>query len=113
MLSKKTLSLKSFSNKYGFNDETMKENDLTRKLKIKISNGSEITTKRGFVNIDNGSMGATHWTCFYMKDNKSFYVDSIGVYLDNFILEKLPKPIPFHFLKFENVSSNLCGVSCL
>ena len=28
-------------------------------------------SKKRFVNIDNGSLGGTHWTCFYVKDSKS------------------------------------------
>ena len=26
---------------------------------------------KGFVNINKGSQGGTHWTCFIIKDNKS------------------------------------------
>ena len=32
---------------------------------------SKIYSKVGFVNIDNGSQGGTHWTCFIVKDIKS------------------------------------------
>ena len=32
---------------------------------------SKIYSDKGFVNIDSGSQGGTHWTCFYIKDNKS------------------------------------------
>ena len=28
-------------------------------------------SKKGFVIIDDGSMGGSHWTCFIVKDNKS------------------------------------------
>ena len=31
---------------------------------------SKIYSERGFVNIDNGSLGGTHWTCFVVKDNE-------------------------------------------
>ena len=33
---------------------------------------SEIYSNKGFVNIDNGSMGGSYWTCFIVKDNKSY-----------------------------------------
>ena len=33
---------------------------------------SKTYSNRGFVNIDSGSQGGTHWTCFMVKDNKSF-----------------------------------------
>ena len=36
------------------------------------------TTDKGFVNKDNDSMEVTHWTGFYMRDNKSFCLDISG-----------------------------------
>ena len=33
---------------------------------------SKIYSDKGFVNIDNGSMGGSHWTCFIVKDSKSY-----------------------------------------
>ena len=35
---------------------------------------SKINSDRGFLNIYNGSQGGTHWTCFIVKDNKSYYL---------------------------------------
>ena len=32
---------------------------------------SKIYSDRGFVIIDSGSQGGTHWTCFIVKDKKS------------------------------------------
>ena len=32
---------------------------------------SEIYSKKGFVNINKGQMGGTHWCAFYAKNNKS------------------------------------------
>ena len=46
-----------------------------------------------FVNNDNGSQNGTHWTCFVVKDNKSYYFDSFGCQPDKFSLNHLPKPI--------------------
>ena len=31
------------------------------------------TTDKKFVNLDKGSMGRSHWTCFSKKDNAEFY----------------------------------------
>ena len=39
---------------------------------------SKIHTNKGLVNIDNGSMGGTDWTCFDMKDINSLYFDSFN-----------------------------------
>ena len=33
--------------------------------------GSKIYSDKRFVNIDNGSQGGTHWSCFIVKDHKS------------------------------------------
>ena len=57
---------------------------------------SEKYSDNGFVDIDNGSMGGNHWTCFHVKDNKSLYFDSIGSRPDKFLLKQLPKPIIYH-----------------
>ena len=40
--------------------------------------GSKFYTNKGFINIDNGQMSGTHWTCFYTKGKKSIYFDSFG-----------------------------------
>ena len=32
---------------------------------------SKINSDKGYVNIDNGSQGGTHWTSLIIKDNKS------------------------------------------
>ena len=34
---------------------------------------SKFYSNKMFVNIDNGMMGGSHWTCFYEKDSKSFF----------------------------------------
>ena len=70
---------------------------------------SIITTKRGFVNIDDGSMGGTHWTCFYMTDNKSFYLDSFGGQRGKLFPNQLPKPIICHNYKTQDKNLRLCG----
>ena len=49
-----------------------------------------ITTDKGFVNTDNGAQGGTHYTCFYIKENKPFYFDSFGGAPDKFSLKELP-----------------------
>ena len=34
--------------------------------------GSKVFSDKAFVNKYNGSMGRSHWTCFIVKDNKSY-----------------------------------------
>ena len=58
-------------------------------------------------------MGGTQWTCFIVKDNKSYYFDSFGVQPDKFFLKQLPKPIINHNYKIQDINSNLCGSYCL
>ena len=57
---------------------------------------SKLYSDERFVNIDDSSMNRSRWTCFYIKDNKSYYFDSFGGQPDNFLLNQLPKPIIYH-----------------
>ena len=46
----------------------MNESDLQRVYNhIIYPRDSKILTNKGFVNIENGSHGGTHWTCFSSK----------------------------------------------
>ena len=54
-----------------------------------------------FINIENGSMGATQRTCFYIKQFESFYYDSFEVQPDKFLPEKLLKPVTYYIKKFK------------
>ena len=75
---------------------------------------SKIHSDKGFVNIDNGSRGGTtHWTCFIIKDKKSYYFDSFGGAPDKFLLNQLTKPIIYHNYKIQDINSKLCGSYCL
>ena len=64
---------------------------------------------RRFVNIENGSQSGSHWTCFIVKYNKSFYYDSFGGAPDKFLLNQLPKPIIYQIYKIQDTNSKLCG----
>ena len=74
---------------------------------------SKIYSDKGFVNIDDGSMNGTRWTCFIVKDNKSFYFDSFGGQPDKFLLNQLPKPIIYHKYKIQDITPKLCVSYCL
>ena len=50
--------------KYNLKDDIMKESDLQKVFKYNIKpRCSKIYSDKGFVKIDNGSQGGTHWTC--------------------------------------------------
>ena len=74
---------------------------------------SKIYSDKGFVNIDDGRMGGSHWVAFCIKDNKSFYFDTFGGAPDKFLLKQLPKPIMYHNYKIQDINSKLCGSYCL
>ena len=100
--------------KCNLKDDTLKESELKRVYNYPIyPKGSKIHSDKRFVNIDNGSMSGSHWTCFILKDIKSYYFDSFGGQLDNFLLNQLPKPIIYHNYKIQDVTSKLCGSYCL
>ena len=88
----------------------MNESELQRVYNCPIHpKASKIITDKGFVKLDNGSQGGTHWTCFKMKDNKSFHFDSFGGAADKVLLKQLPKPIIYHNYKIQHINSKLCG----
>ena len=65
------------------------------------------------MNIDNGSQGRSHCTCFIVKDNKSYYSGSFGGQPDKFLLNQLPKPVIYHNYKIQEINSKFCGSYCL
>ena len=96
------------------NNDTMNESQLQKFYNCPIyPRDSKIYSVKGFVTIDNGSQGGSHWTCFYIKDNKSYYFDSFGGQPDKCLLNQLPKPIIYHNYKIHDINSKLCGSFCL
>ena len=88
----------------------MKESVLQRVYNYNIyPRDSKIHTNKGFVNMDDASMNGSHWTCFYTKDNKSYYFDSFGGQPDKFLLNHIPKPIIYQSFKKQDIFSKLCG----
>ena len=82
---------------YKLKDDTVNESELQRIYNYLIyPRDSKTYSDRGFVNIDDGRLNGTHWTCFYIKDNKSFYFDSFGGQPDKFLLNQLPKLLIYH-----------------
>ena len=95
---------------YKLKDDTMNESQLQKNYNFHIyPRDSKIYSDKRFVNIDNGSQNGTHRTCFYVKDNKSYYFDSFGGQSDKFLLNQLPKPIIYHNYKIQDINSKLCG----
>ena len=63
-----TPKLKDFMEKVGLQYELMTEIDLKKVYMYLIYPKSYIrSTNNGFLNLDNGNMGVTNWTCFYIK----------------------------------------------
>ena len=110
----KVLNFKDFMEKYILRNDTMNESQLQKVYNYTIyPRDSKIYTNKGFVNIDDGSQNGTHWTCFIVKDNKSYYFDSFGGQPDKFLLNQLLKPIIYHNYKIQDMNSKICGSYCL
>ena len=110
----KVLNFKDFMKKCNSKNDTMNESELPRVCNYEIyPRDCKIISDKRFVNIDNGSQGSTHWTCFIVKDNKSYYFDSFGGQPDKFLLKQLSKPIIYHIYKIQDINSQLCGSYCL
>ena len=106
----KVLNFKDFMKKYNLKNNTMNESELQKYYNYPIyPRDSKIYSDRGFVNIDDGRRGGSHWTCFIVKDKKSYYFDSFGGAPDKFLLNQLPKPIIYHNYKIQDINSQLCG----
>ena len=100
--------------KYNSKNDTVNESQLQKIYKYPINpRDSKIYSDKAFINIDNGSMGGNHWTCFIVKDKKSFYFDSFGVQPGKFFLNQLPNSITYHKNKIKDINSELCGSYCL
>ena len=113
-INKKVLYFNVFLVKYNLKNNTMNECQLQQVYNYSIyPRDSKIFSDKGFVNIDNCSMTGSHWTCFIVKDNKSYYIDSFEGAPDNILLYQLPKPINYHNYKSHDINSNLCGSYCL
>ena len=91
------LNFKVFMKKNIIKNDTMNESQLQKKYNYPIyPRNSKIYSDRGFVNRNNGSQSGTYWTCFIVKNNKSYYFDSFGGQPDKFLLKQVPKPIKYH-----------------
>ena len=110
----KILNFKDFMKKCKLKDDTMNESQLQKIYNYPIyPRDGKIYSDKGFGNIDDGSQNGTHWTCFYIKDNKSYYFDSFGGQPDEFLFNQLPKPIINLNYKIQDIYSQLCGSYCL
>ena len=110
----KILNLKDFMEKYNLENDTMNESQLQKSFNYRIyPRDSKMYPERGFANIDDGRLNGSHWTCFIVKDNKSYYFDSFGGTPDKFLPNQLPKPIIYQNYKIQDIDSKLCGSYCL
>ena len=110
----KVLNFKDFMKEYKLKNDTMNESQLQRISNYPIyPRDSKIYSDKGFISIGIGSQGGTHWTCFIVKDNKSYYFDPFGGQPDKFLLKQLPKPIIYLNYKIQDINTNLYGSYCL
>ena len=95
-------------------DDTIIESDLQNEYFHPIYlRYSRNVSDKVFVNIDNGQMGGTHWSGFFISDNNSFCFDSFGRQPDELLLDHFSKPIFYHNNKIQVIKRNLCGTKCV
>ena len=99
------LNFRDFIQKYKLNKIfTMNESELQRVHNYHIyPRDSKINSDKSFVNMDVGSQGGTHWTCFIVKGKKSFYFEPLGGQSDKFLSYQLPKPIIYHNFQIQHI----------
>ena len=74
----KILNIKTFMKKYILKNDTKNEFQLQRGYNYPIyPRDTKIDSDKGLFKIHNVSEAGTHWTCFIVKHNKSFF-DSFG-----------------------------------
>ena len=106
----KIFEFRDFMKKYNLKNDTMNQSEIQTVYNYPISpRVSKVYSVKGFVNIDNGSQGGTHWTCFIVKDKKSHYFDSFGGQLDKFLLNQFSKPTLYRNYKIQNINPKLRG----
>ena len=99
--------------KYSLKEDTMNESQLQKNYNCPVyPRNRKIYSNKIFVNIDDARMGDSHWTCFYRKDNNSYYFDSFGGQTDKVLLKQLPKSIIDHNYKIQDINSKWCGSYC-
>ena len=92
--------------KYNLRNDTMNESELQRVYNYPIyPRDSKIYSEKCFIIIDDGFRGGSHWTAFYINNNKSYYFDSFGGTPDKFLLNQLPKPIIYQNYKIQDINS--------
>ena len=110
----KILGFEDFMKKYNLKNDTKYELELQRVYNYPIyPKDSNIYSDKGFVNLDDSSQGCTHWTCFIVKDKKSFYFDPFGGAPNKFLLNHFSKPIIYHYYKIQDINSKISGSYCL
>ena len=76
----KILNFKKFMKTYNLKNDNMNESQLQKVYNYpNYRRDSKIITYKGFVNLDNGSLGGAHWCASYVNDNKSYYFDSFQI----------------------------------
>ena len=61
----------------------MKESHIQRVFKNTLyRRDSKTYSEKGFVKLEKGEQGGTHWVCFINKGKKCYYFDSFGGSLD-------------------------------
>ena len=103
----------------------MTESDWQKFFRFRIDpRDSILTTGKEIVNLDNGSLGGSQWTCFYIKDEAdstshagsakiSFYFDSFYEPPNKVLHKQLPKAFTYLIWKTQDKNSNLCETYCL
>ena len=71
VINMKLLNSKDFIKIYNLKNDSLNESQLQSVFIYPIyPRDSKIYSDKGFVNIDNGSMGGSHWTCFIIKQHQ-------------------------------------------
>lgn len=111
---------------YGISSDKQLIN-LAKQLKIKVNyigfaenlpNNINKLDGSYIINLGDNSIGGSHWTCFYIEKNMSFYNDSFAGGPEDIVISWLAnnniKTIIYNDdFQFQEISETLCGIWCI
>ena len=65
------------------------------------------------VNLDDSDGPGTHWVCYWVDPDASYYFDSFGLSMPDELYDYLNKPILMNELEIQDRNDVICGHLCL
>ena len=67
----------------------------------------------GVINLDSNVGPGTHWTCYYIRNNKKYYFDSYGLDPPTELQNYLGKSVVCSTFQIQDIGTSICGHLCV